>query len=262
MSTRTLLLALALSACGSSDGAGGGGTLTVTWKLLDVDGSSASCDPAFGTMQITTNAFDTDGTEDGSPQTTSFDCAAGMGVIDLAGGDDLSGMYAVEWAETDSTGENIFMTDAVSQVADVPLMVDVSSGAATASTTMYPTGGWVWTEWTLEGMQSGTTIGTCADAGVDHVEVTITDTATSVATTVMAGCDAVAADIPLSFPDTVGSIVSPAAPGDYALSVTAFDASGQVVGMSSGTGNDSATVTAPNKISTIAGRLTIDVDGL
>ncbi len=262
MTTRTLLLAIALSACSSPNDAGGAGTLTATWKLSNVDGSPASCNPAFGTMQITTNAFDSDGAEDGNPQITSFDCTAGMGVIDLGGGDDLSGMYGVEWAETDSTGANIFMTDAVSQAADLPVMVDVSSGAATASATLYPTGGWVWTEWELRGMQSGATIDTCADAGVDHVAVAITDMTTSAVMTVTSGCDQVAADLPLSFPDTVGSIVTPAAPDDYALSVTAYDSGGQVVGASSGTGDDTATVMAPNKISIIAGLLTIDVAGL
>ncbi|HEV7556092.1 MAG TPA: hypothetical protein VGO00_11580, partial [Kofleriaceae bacterium] len=79
MTPRLLPLVL-LSACNA---AGGGGTLTVTWALDNLDGSPAGCQPGYDKMRITTDGFDDGGVEEAEPTSVIFDCAAGMGVIDL-----------------------------------------------------------------------------------------------------------------------------------------------------------------------------------
>ena len=211
----------------------------MTWALDNLDGSPAGCQPGYDKMRITTDGFDDAGIEEAEPVSVIFDCAAGMGVVDLSGTDTK---YAVTWEETDSTGGTVFMTDHFSQSELQPMIVDVSSGAATASITMYPTGGWAWLEWGLFGTQVQDYLDSCAGAGVDKVELAIDD-GTNPPVTVMATCDAVPASLMLDTIHGVGAVTQPLPPGEYTITATAF-ATGQVVG----SGATDLSIDAPNKM--------------
>ena len=231
-----LLPIVLLAACNAN---GGGGTLTVTWALENPDGSPAGCQPGYDKMRVTTDGFDEAGVEEAEPSSVIFDCAAGMGVIDLSGDDTK---YGVTWEETDSTGGTVFLTDQISSTELLPTMADLSSGVGTASITMYPTGGWAWLEWGLFGTQAQDYLDSCAGAGVDKVALELDD-GTNPPVTFMATCDAVPTSLSLDTIHGVGAITEPVLPGDYTITATAF-AGGQVVG----TGTADTSIDAPNRI--------------
>lgn len=237
--TPRLLPIVLLSACNAAGSGSGGGTLTVTWALDNLDGSPAGCQPGYDKMRITTDGFDDAGVEEAEPASVTFDCAAGMGVVDLSGADTK---YAVTWEETDSTGGTVFLTDQFSQSELQPMIVDVSSGAATAAVTMYPTGGWVWAEWGLFGTQAQNYLDTCDGAGVDMIEVELDD-GTNPPVMVTATCDAVPASLMLDTIHGVGAVTEPLPPGEYTITATAF-AGGEMVG----TGATDVSIEAPNKM--------------
>jgi hypothetical protein len=227
---------------------GGGGTLEVSWEIKNPDGSPAPCQPGYPKMAITTDNFRDDGVEIADPQTVLFDCAAGHGTIELEEHEQYGSRYKVQWTEVDETGGTPFMVDAFSQSVGDPFLVQLVDGHASTSTTLYPTGGWMWIEWHLDSSITGNELDTCVGAGVDHLDFELTDIATNAVTKLTAKCEALD---PLG--TTMGGLGSFAAPlpaGEYGLVVGAFAASGEMVGMAT----DEVYVEAPNKL-----RLSADI---
>jgi hypothetical protein len=264
-----LAIALAVAACTPAastpppDGAGSGsaaqvGTLTAKWSVQNIDGSPASCESGFETMKVSANPWDANegGADPGAtPIVGMFDCAAGSGTMQLQidgnlGDALLNGKYDVTWEETDSTGNTTVATDVQSEL-DYETTVDLSSGAATGSVTIYQDGGYAWIGWILYGMTSTEYLDSCAGAGVDMIGLDLTETTSSAVTHLMFPCGTSdntttgVVGLPVAELDQVGGGVAPVLAGYYSIVATAY-ANGQAVGTSDG--DDTITVTAPNVI--------------
>jgi hypothetical protein len=239
---RYLLLCTALAACTSSSGSTG--TLTATWSLKTVDGSAATCMAGYDTLKISAFFHNADfgssdpGTE---PVVGLFPCDAGTGTLELQidgaiDDEPLDGMYDVQWDETDSTGGTSVATDLQAQL-DRAVAVDLSGGAATASVTMYQDGGYGWFDWRLFGMSGMDYLDSCEGAGVDKVDIAVTDTTTSTTTHVLFPCGTSddtatgAAGVAFDGIHVVGAGIAPLAAGDYTYVATAY-AGASIVGTS------------------------------
>ncbi|HEY1814734.1 MAG TPA: hypothetical protein VGG74_20445 [Kofleriaceae bacterium] len=260
---------LAIGACTPAastpppDGAGPGsaahfGTFTAAWSVQNVDGSPATCESGFDTMKVSANPWDDNlGGPDPSatPIVGMFDCVAGSGTMQLQidgmlGDAALNGKYDITWEETDSTGNTTVATDVQSEL-DYETTVDLSSGAATSSVTMYQDGGYAWIGWALYGMTSTQFLDSCAGAGVDMIGLELTEMTSNAVTNLMFPCgtsDNTTSGVvgqPVDELDQVGGGVAPVLAGFYTIVATAY-ASGQAVGTSDG--HDDINVTAPNVI--------------
>jgi len=245
---KALLAAVLATGCIPGPEVGGGGTLDVSWEIKNPDGSAASCQPGYPKMAITTDNFTDEGVEAGEPQTVLFDCAAGEGTIELPEKEFYGSRYKVQWTEVDETGGTEFMEDAFSQSVGVPFLVQLVDGHASTTMALYPTGGWMWVEWHLDSAITGNDLDTCVGAGVDHLDFELTDTMTNAVQKLTARCEALD---PLGVTQGgLGSLAAPLPAGDYGLAVSAFAASGDVVGMTT----DDVLVEAPNKL-----RLSADI---
>jgi len=243
-----LFAAVLATGCLPGPELGGAGTLEVGWEIKNPDGSAASCQPGYPKMLVTTDNFTDEGVEAGDSQPVLFDCAAGHGTIELPGQERYGSRYKVQWAEVDETGGTEFMEDAFSQSVGVPFLVELVDGHASTTMALYPTGGWMWVEWHLSSMLTGNDFDSCAGAGVDHLDFELTDNMTNAMRKLTAKCE----DLdPLGVTSGgLGSLAAPLPAGDYALAVSAFAASGEVVGMTT----DDVLAEAPNKL-----RLSADI---
>ncbi len=178
-------LLLVLSGCPTS---GGTGTLTATWSLKNSDGSPGACASGYDTMKISANAWDKSfeaPDPGGTPFVGLFDCAAGTGTLELPldgtvdDTTEIYGKYDVQWSETDSTGGTTVAVDLQSQLYR-SVSVDVSGGSASATATMYQDGGYGWFDWNLYGSQVMDHLDSCAGAGVDTIDVELTEQTTMV----------------------------------------------------------------------------------
>jgi len=245
---QALFVAVLVSGCIPGPELGGAGTLEVSWEIKNPDGSAASCQPGYPKMLISTDNFRDDGVEAGEVQTVLFDCAAGHGTIELPGKEGYGSRYKVQWAEVDETGGTEFMEDAFSQSVGDPFLVQLVDGRASTTMALYPTGGWMWVEWHLDSMLTGNDLDSCVGAGVDHLDFELTELMTNATQKLTAKCE----DLdPLGVTmGGLGSLAAPLPAGDYALAVSAFAASGEVVGMTT----DDVLAEAPNKL-----RLSADI---
>lgn len=223
---------------------GSKGTLTATWSLKNIDGSPASCISGYETMKVSAYYWnaDFDAPDPGSvPFVGLFDCAAGTGTVEVPidGAIDsatLNGKYDVRWDETDSTGETSVATDMQSQV-DRSVSVDLSRGAGSAAVTMYQDGGYGWFAWNLFGTTAKDYLSSCAGAGVDKIDIVLTEVTTMAVTHVSFPCSTSdnnatgAIGVPVDGLANVGAGIAPMLAGDYTYSATAY-AGTTVVGMS------------------------------
>jgi hypothetical protein len=241
---------------------GGKGTLTATWSLKNIDGSPAACMSGFDTMKVSALAWDAslDSVEPGvTPVVGLFDCAAGSGtlelpldgVIDLA---TLNGKFDIQFDETDSTGDTSVATDMQSQI-DRSSSIDASGGSASVAVTMYQDGGYAWLDWTLFGTSAQDYLDSCAGAGVDKIDVALTEITTMAVTQLSFPCATSdgsvtgAVGLPLDGQDVVGAGIAPVLAGDYNYTATAY-AGATVVGTQEDV--EDITVAPRNKIGIFA----------
>ena len=221
------------------------GTLTATWATKNVDGTPAACLPGYPTMKVTgvywTKEFNNP--EDSGMHTIGlFDCAAGTGTLPLQisgpvdGGLTANGKWDIRFEETDTQGETIVMTDLQSQLFR-PVTVDLSGGTGTASTTFYVDGGYLWFNWALFGKTANDYLGSCAGAGVDKIDLELTNHDTQVVKHVMFPCDRSdglttgANNIEITEKNALGSGITPFPVGEWDYIATAY-AGATVVGAS------------------------------
>lgn len=255
-------IGLSLSACGGGGSSGGAGTINVAWSLKNVDGSAAACAPGYEKMKVTATGYfaSSDGTDHDSSNETSalFDCAAGAGTFDVPGMEDYDGRYDLRWEETNSTGDTVYMRDEQS-FTGYSVVADVSKPDATEAVTMYPDGGYFWTEWTLYGNVVMNYIDSCAGAAVDRIEVTFTDDTTMAVTTRNYTCDGEnnRRGVPLRDLYSVGGAIDPMKAGYYHVGAKAFSGTTEVGMVSSDT--NTVTIEDRNKISILDTNLGLDL---
>ena len=259
--------ASAVALVGCTAAGGGTGTLTATWSLKNVDGSPAACASGFDTMKVSAFAWnaDFDAVDPGvTPVVGLFDCAAGSGTMELPldGTIDttpLNGKFDIQFDETDSTGGTSVATDLQSQV-DRSMSVDASGGSASAPVTMYQDGGYAWLDWSLFGMTAQDYLDSCAGAGVDHIDIALTETTSMAVTHLSFPCSTTdgtvtgAVGLPLDGLDVVGAGIAPMLAGNYTYIATAY-AGATVVGTQDAV--EDTSVEAPNKISILASSASI-----
>ena len=236
------MFALATSACGmpmvisGDDGSGsnigsGSQPIHVAWSIEDVDGSAAACAEGYDTIMANAIALDGSGgvIDNGAAITASFACSAGTGdvVVPVTGMVDatpISGVYVVELTQTTSDGSATFATDVATEL-NVPVQADVTAGPATASFTLYQDGGYAWVEWSLYGNTSQGFIEDCTTAGVDEVEIQLSDETSGAMvgdfTAPCAGYTGIDGE-PIQSTDGVGGAIMPFLPGTYYVSATAL----------------------------------------
>jgi hypothetical protein len=218
---------------GSGDGGvgsdGNSGAITASWTLTTLahpSQSGGACPADSATMKVTITALDNTGTEDGPPNIGLFDCTAGSGSVDVPhtmdGAD--TGTFDVRWDITDSTGDTVVATDLLTQIS-APTVVDTQQSRA-ATTSFLVDGAYVWLEWAIAD-SSDTAFTSCADANVDTISVTLTDSDGSANNGVlMFPCDATNAR-PAGFETqgegSIGGALAAVALGDYGLDGTALD---------------------------------------
>ncbi|GEM_PF-5944256 len=238
---------------------GGTGTLTATWSLQNVDRSPAACMSGYETMLVSAAAWDKNlevPDPGGIPFIGMFDCAAGMGTLELPldgtrDTTEIFGKYDIRWDETDAGGGTAVATDMQSKLGR-STTVDLGGGARSTAVTMYQDGGWGWFEWSLYGMNAQTYLDSCAGAGVDKVEITLTEMTTMAVTHLSFPCStsddtaAGATGIPVNDLYALGAGIAPVEAGFYTYVATAY-AGTTVVGTTDG--DHTTGIEALNKIS-------------
>lgn len=230
------------------DAATGGhtGTLTASWSIKNVDGTPATCFAGYPKMLVSGVPWTTefDGPEPGAaPASGLFDCTAGSGTLQLpidgTFGSDFhyNGKWDITFQQTDSVGQTVVATDVQSQV-DRPVTVDLSGGSASTATTFYQDGGYLWFEWILFGTTAQDYLGSCAGAGVDKIEIVLTEHTSGVVNHVTFPCDipsgkiSGADGVDVEGIHSVGGGIAPIAAGDWDYVATAY-AGATAVGTSS-----------------------------
>jgi hypothetical protein len=216
-----------LTAC---SGAGQTADLTVNWSIRNVDGSEVGCDPSYSSIMVHVLTYsDMPGVYD-HESTKLFDCSAGTGTWTLPidgpvreGADnDLNGHYDVWISQTDPTGE------VARQVSLPEYFVDLTAGDRTVDLTLYEDGGYLAIAWNFSAASdSSRDLDTCAQAGVDRIEITAVGTETGATSTVTFPCDhqrGHEVNTPgTTFWSNVGGGVTPVlAAGEYDVTVRAF----------------------------------------
>ena len=163
------------------------GSVTTTWNIQKVDGTSVGCDASYSTikMHVMSYTLHLGGQEE--ELTELFDCSAGSGTMTLPlSGDfdtprgfvaqDVSGKYDVWITQTESSGE------VDRQTSQPVLEVDLTTGDQSVVNTLYVDGGYWGTGWDFYGTQINTSL-TCAASGVETIKILSTNQATNATTT-------------------------------------------------------------------------------
>lgn len=211
-------------------------TLTANWAIKNADGTPGTCFSGYPSMKLTAIYWTTEYNAPEGPDaatTKLFDCAAGSGTIELpidavdGYGYHQNGKWDITLEQTDMTGGTVVATDLQSQL-DEPVTVDLNSGAGSMSTTFYQDGGYVWLAWLLYGPTAGDYLHTCAAAGVDKIEFTLTEHFSGVVKHLSFPCDrpdglASGADgVEIESPTAVGAGIAPFPAGQWDFTATAY----------------------------------------
>lgn len=179
----------------------------VTWSLRDVDGTNTMCPAGITTAQVIAQPVDpNEGTPEGAPISTLFDCDANTGTISL-----VPGPYVLTVRLESADGSMIYAdslaTDTITfTIEDTSLNFDI-----------YNDGGYVELSWNLVDQMDQ--VLDCETAGVTDIRVVLTP---------MAGSGSATTTDPMACPlFTATSSVIPQ--GTYALAVNA-ESSGATVG--------------------------------
>jgi hypothetical protein len=216
-----ILLLTLLAGCPTGDT--GAGTLTATWSMLKGDGTPDACPTgAYHTMRVSAAGFvdDFPNTHE-TPTVGLFDCGAGSGTIELAGGPDYTGIYAVWFEIGDEAGNYTIMKDHhVTRDDSEKLRVDLESGSATAHMPFYPNAGRLNFQWELYATQVMQRLTSCEAGGVDRIEIELENEA-MVKTTLTSPCTGDNDGFELG-DHMIGGLWKPMPSGDYIVTAKAF----------------------------------------
>lgn len=230
----TPLAVIALAALtGCPAGETGAGTLTVRWKMQNIDGTPAPCPSGYDKMRVSAAGFTEEWRESlptyEVPTVAIFNCAAGTGVIELPGGTDYTGIYSVWFENTDASDSIVYMTDHHFDTghAGDKFHVDVASGDASLTIPMYPKDGFIRLEWSFMGVQVAENLHSCADAGADRIEISFVEEQGATSMHSFA-CNDDREGLDLLGSRTVGGAVYAMKAGYYTMRAKAFSGSTQV----------------------------------
>lgn len=208
--------------------AGTKASLTVTWSIKNVEGTTVPCGTQYDKIKVHAQAYSAgSGIKTGDPFTKLFDCSAGTGTIELpTSGDadpgnggfsatDISGRFDAWISQTEASGE------LARQVSRTTHQLDLSTGNKAFTATLYENGGYRLVSWSLLADSTGDPI-SCAASGVDTVELTSVNEATGVSTTNRFPCAGDPYVFATGYAAVGGAISSPLVAGRYTFTISAY----------------------------------------
>jgi hypothetical protein len=185
----------------------GDAVVSVTWSLRNVAGAEQTCPDGITVAQVIAQPVDSlEGTPEGAPLVTLFDCSAKSGTIQL---DPASYLISVRLESAD--GDMIYASSTPSNILDLSA-IDTSE-----TFDIYTDGGYLSLSWDLIGQTGG--ILDCAGAGVSDIRIVLTP---------KSGSGSATSTQPINCP-TFGGTTNVVPAGDYSLAINA-EANGTTVG--------------------------------
>lgn len=217
------------------------GLITANWSFKELaTGDTLGCPGGFDTTAVHVIPVDRFGDQIGTEIIDLYNCNAFTGTADYD-----ARLYKVFMEITTANNSALY--------ADTPpALVDITLQDKTITQTIIDDGGFFQFDWKLNDAANNAPL-TCAQAGADGVDITVTLAGTSQGVSDVFDCVTPGfRDDGTGFGVTGGLIA-----GDYTISIAALDASDRSVGTAPALPNK--TIQAPNKITDL-GSITIPID--